>query len=100
MCFTVTFIDTSLRGATAIAFVRCCLKLILSGASEEFAIAPPSGSISAKPKDEANVQPQPSQYCRPRTSGYTRYAGISGIYSIPDSFTAYGLTEILQFRYD
>ena len=49
-----------LRGVAAIAFVRCCLKLSLSGASEEPAIAPPTGFMSTKLRDAANAQSQPS----------------------------------------
>ena len=60
MRFAVTFIDISPRGATAIAFVRCCLKIPLSGASGEPAIASPTGSMSAKHRDAANAQSQPS----------------------------------------
>ena len=88
--------DTRGGGTVAIASVRCCLKHLLSSVSEEPAIAPPTGSMSAKPKDAANAQSQPSQHCRSRTSGYTRCARTSGKYSTPDSLTTYGLAENLQ----
>ena len=99
-CFAVTFIYISARGATAIAFVRCCFKLLLSSASEEPAIAPPTGSMSVKPTDAVDSQSQPSQHRRSRTSGYTRCAGISGKYSISGLLIAYELTEYLLSRYD
>ena len=84
-------------GTAVIAFVRYCLKRSLSSVSKGPAIAPPTGSMLAKPKDAANAQSQPNQHCRPRTSGSTRCAGTSGKYSTPDWLSAYGLAEYLPF---